>query len=75
MNSQGMLLVSHQPFQTKDKAVREGFDMIPTSVFTEHDRPQMLVGDTDMGAGLKENIEALKGLLAAYRSGAVRQRV
>jgi len=75
MNSQGMHLVSHQPFQTKDKAVREGFDMIPTSVFTEHDRPQMLVGDTDMGAGLKENIEALKSLLAAYRSGAVRQRV
>lgn len=73
-NSQGMHLVSHQPFETKEKAVREGFDMIPTSVFMEHNRPQMLVGDTDTGAELKKNIEALKCLLAAYRSGTIRQR-
>jgi fructose-1,6-bisphosphatase-3 len=75
LNSQGMHLVSHQPFETKEKAILEGFDSIPTSVFTEHDRPQMLVGDTDVGAGLKESILALKDLLAAYRSGTVRQKV
>lgn len=73
-NSQGMHLVSHQPFEAKEKAVQEGFDMIPTSVFMEQNRPQMLVGDTDTGIELKENIAALKSLLAAYRDGSVRQR-
>ncbi|GAB1476497.1 fructose-1,6-bisphosphatase [Bacillota bacterium] len=71
-NSQGMHLVSHQPFETKDKAVREGFDIIPTSVFIEENRPQMLVGDTDNGIEIKGRIDALKSLLAAYRSGTVR---
>ena len=73
-NSQGMHLVSHQPFDSKEKAVQEGFDMIPTSVFVEQNRPQMLVGDTDTGKELKENITALKSLLAAYREGTVLQR-
>lgn len=71
-NSQGMHLVSHEPFETKEKAVMEGFDIIPTSVFVEEDRPQMLVGDTDNGIAIKERIDALKSLLAAYRSGTVR---
>ena len=74
-NSQGMHLVSHQPFETKEKAVQEGFDMIPTSVFVEQNRPQMLVGDTHTGIEIKQSIEALKGLLAAYRDGILRQRV
>lgn len=71
-NSQGMHLVSHEPFETKGKAIREGFDIIPTSVFIEENRPQMLVGDTDNGIEIKGRIDALKSLLAAYRSGTVR---
>jgi fructose-1,6-bisphosphatase-3 len=73
-NSQGMHLVSHQPFESREKAVYEGFDIIPTSVFIERNRPQMLVGETDNGLEIKQRINALKGLLEAYRKGTVRQR-
>lgn len=73
-NSQGMNLVAHEPFETKEKAIRDNLDMLPTSVFIETGRPQMLVGDTDPGAGLKEDIAMLKKLLQAYRDGVLKER-
>ncbi|SCZ78633.1 fructose-1,6-bisphosphatase [Acidaminobacter hydrogenoformans] len=73
-NSQGMHLVSHEPFESKTRAVQEDLDMLPTSVFIEKHLTRMLVGDTDNGALLKKDIEALKALLQAYRDGRVRER-
>lgn len=72
-NSQGMNLVSHEPFHSKERAVGEDLDMVHTSVFIEKDLPRVLVGDTDVGAGLKREIEALKALLQAYRDGTVKE--
>jgi len=73
-NSQGMNLVAHEPFETKEKAIRDDLDMLPTNVFIETGRPQMLVGDTDPGIGLKEDIVMLKQLLQAYRDGVIKER-
>lgn len=74
-NSQGMHLVSHEPFESKERAVLEDLDMLPTSVFIEKNQARVLVGDTDIGAGLKADIAALKGLLRAYRDGSVTERI
>jgi fructose-1,6-bisphosphatase-3 len=73
-NSQGMNLVAHEPFESKEKAIRDNLDMVPTNVFIETGRPQMLVGDTDPGVGLKEDIVMLKKLLQAYRDGVLKER-
>ncbi|MFA4884777.1 MAG: fructose-1,6-bisphosphatase [Desulfotomaculaceae bacterium] len=72
--SQGMHLVSHEPFESKERAIREDLDILPTSVFIEKNEARVLVGDTDIGAGLKADIAALKSLLQAYRDGSVKEQ-
>jgi fructose-1,6-bisphosphatase-3 len=72
-NSQGMHLVSHEAFESKERAIREDIDILPTSVFIEKNLDRVLVGDTDNGAVLKKDIEALKALLQAYRDGMIRE--
>jgi len=73
-NSQGMHLVSHEPFVSKERAICEDLDILPTSVFIEKNRARMLVGDTDIGVGLKADIVTLKSLLEAYRDGSVKEQ-
>lgn len=72
-NSQGMNLVSHEPFESKDKAIKDDIDILPISVFFEKSGSRMLVGDTDIGAKLKNEIHALKSLLKAYREGVIKE--
>jgi fructose-1,6-bisphosphatase-3 len=72
-NSQGMHLVAHAPFESKERAIRDDVDVLPLSVFIEKNQPRMLVGDTDIGVGLKEDLAALKSLLQAYRDGTVKE--
>lgn len=74
-NSQGMSLVSHEPFESREKAIKEDIDVLPTTVFIEKDLPRVYVGDTDNGIEIKESIIALKALLKAYYSGAIEQRI
>jgi len=73
-NSQGMHLVSHKPFESKERAIREDLDILPTSVFIEKNQARMLVGATDIGVGLKADIVTLKSLLEAYRDGSVKEQ-
>ena len=73
-NSQGMHLVSHKPFESKERAIREDLDILPTSVFIEKDQARMLVGDTDIGLRLNADIVTLKSLLEAYRDGSVKEQ-
>jgi len=72
-NSRGMALVAHQPFKSKEMAIVDNHEVLPTPVFIEKDHPRMYVGDTDEGKEMKESIIALKELLKAYRSGAISQ--
>ncbi len=73
-NSQGMVLVSHEKFDSKERSIAEDRDVLPTTVFIEKDQPRMYVGDTDIGREMKENIKALKALLNAYREGQIVQK-
>ncbi len=70
-NSQGMVLVSHEPFESVEKVVNEDYDIMPKTVFIEHDRPRMYVGDTNNGKKIKKNINCLKQLLEAYKMGII----
>jgi len=70
-NSMGLLLVSHDPFESIEKAINEEKDILPTTVVSKQRKNRILVGDTDVGVELKENIRILNLLLEAYRRGMI----
>ena len=72
-NSQGLLLAAHQPFETKQKAVSEEFDIdTQTEIIRGYPR-RMLVGDTDQGRLIQQQIDDLHELLHAYREGLIKE--
>lgn len=72
-NSYGLMLTAHEPFVSLDNAVRNSTDMKTKRVASEVAEKRILVGDTDNGIRIKENIAELKELIAAYRSGVIKQ--
>lgn len=73
-NSHGMILASHEPFESKEKAVREEKDIHSKIVVLEKSGYRKMVADTDQGEGIKERIKDLEMLLAAYRNGTIKQK-
>ncbi len=71
-NSYGLKLVQHEPFESKQKAIEQGIDIISETKVVEHLNKRILVRDTDNGKNLQEQIEDLKELLVAYRKGVIR---
>ena len=71
-NSYGLKLVQHEPFESKQKAIEQGLDIISETKVVEHLTKRILVRDTDNGKKLQEQIEDLKQLLVAYRKGVIR---
>jgi len=72
-NSYGLLLVSHQPFQTTQHAIETATGMGSRSEILETDRERIRVRDTDLGREILERINWLKKLLNAYRSGLIHE--
>jgi fructose-1,6-bisphosphatase-3 len=73
-NSQGIVLVSHEAFNSKRDAIEKDLDMLPTTEFVQVDRPQMFVADTDIGKKLQSEIDVLKELLEAYQTKRLKQK-
>ena len=73
-HSRGFELVQHEPFSSIDEAVRLGQDIKSTRSLVELTNHRMLVNDTDIGTELQAQIEDLKELLDAYRSGDIKER-
>lgn len=73
-NSYGLLLVSHEPFESTQKAIVEEKDILSTTVVLEQDVERKRVGDTDIGIELKLQIKDLEMLLDAYRKGIVKEQ-
>ncbi len=72
-NSRYLLLAAHQPFESTEKAVSEELD-IDTEIEVIHTYPRrMLIGDTDRGRGIQEQIDELHALLHAYREGLIKE--
>ena len=73
-NSYGLLLVSHEPFESTQKAIEEEKDILSTTVVLEQDVERKRVGDTDIGEELRIQIKDLELLLDAYRKGILKEQ-
>ena len=74
-NSYGLILVAHEPFESTEAAIGRESDIHSDSVIVNRVLERKLVGDTDVGRDLREQIADLEVLLAAYRSGQIAERV
>lgn len=70
-NSYGIKLVSHAPFESKEKALLEGDDIISSLVVEDKILQRKRVKDTDIGKKLQGQINDLRKLLQAYRKGLI----
>lgn len=66
-NSHGMRIKAHQPFESVEKVLEENKDIESTSTMFETEADRIMVGDTDEGKEIKEEIQMLKKLLEVYR--------
>lgn len=73
-HSRGFELVQHEPFSSKEEAVNQGQDIKSTRSLVELTNHRMHVKDTDIGIELQSQIDDLKELLDAYRSGDLKER-
>lgn len=70
-NSYGLILAAHDPFESMEKAVKEGSDIHSHQMLVERVVKRRRVADTDAGRTIKENIKELEKLLQAYREGTI----
>lgn len=68
-NSHGMHLVSHQPFESTEKAIESEIDIFSSTVAAAVSAKRLLVSDTDIGMEIKDKISDLEKLLLAYNKG------
>lgn len=74
-HSRGLQLVQHDPFQSRQKAIEEGQDIKSTTFVIEFNSQRMMVKDTDKGLELTTQIQDLKKLLVAYRTGFIKEKL
>lgn len=73
-NSYGLRLVSHEPFESTEHAIKNESDIYSEEVLVEKANHRIMVADTDVGKQIQENIRELRALLKAYREGTIRER-
>jgi fructose-1,6-bisphosphatase-3 len=74
-NSHGLSLAEHEPFESLEKAIKEGNDVVSHKTLVQRANKRKLVADTDVGSRLKEEISDLEALLKAYRDGIIKERL
>ena len=74
-NSYGLLLVAHEPFESTEAAIVKENDIHSELTVVQRAHDRILVGDTDTGRELKEQIKDLERLLAAYRNGEITEKL
>jgi len=72
-NSHGLNLVSHEPFESTQKAIMEEKDIVSTVMVLESVRSRRRVADTDTGYELKSQVDDLLQLVNAYRQGYIKE--
>jgi fructose-1,6-bisphosphatase-3 len=73
-NSYGLLLISHDPFESTQKAIEEEKDIHSTTMVLEKEVERKRVKDTDEGIVMKAKIKDLEMLLDAYRLGLIKEQ-
>ena len=74
-NSHGLIIVAHDPFESTDAAIKKESDIHSDYVVVKRATDRKLVGDTDDGKKIKQQIRDLEMLLIAYRSGEIREKL
>lgn len=74
-NSRGLVLASHEPFSSIKEAVEEEKDIISSTIFLEQNAVRKMVGSTDIGKELKEQIADLEELVKAYNTGDIKEKI
>jgi len=72
-NSHGLVLVSHEPFESMEKAVAEEKDIHSSTVALQYSQERIRVANTDIGVELRSNILDLEKLLEAYHKGIIQE--
>ena len=72
-NSHGLILASHEPFESRNKAIKEEIDIHSTKIVLEKVSERKMVADTDIGKEVQEQIADLEMLLAAFRKGIIKE--
>ena len=72
-NAHGLKLISHEPFKSREDCVVHDTDILSKTEILESLPEPAKVADSDIGTELRRQIEGLKQLLAAYRSGAIKE--
>ena len=73
-NSYGLLLASHAPFESIERAIEENIDMLTHTEILERNQVRIRVKDTDEGRAIQQQIDHLQDLLMAYRRGLIKER-
>ncbi|MFR7992193.1 MAG: fructose-1,6-bisphosphatase [Lachnospiraceae bacterium] len=73
-NSHGLILASHEPFESMEAAIRNESDIHSESVVLESVARRQLVADTDAGQDIALRIYELEKLLGAYRTGLISEK-
>ena len=74
-NSYGLVLAAHEPFESVEKAVKDGTDIVSHTILVQHAVKRKTVADTDNGKVMKESIRDLEALLEAYRAGTIVENI
>lgn len=68
-DAQGLRLVSHEPFESREKAIEEERDILGSHTMLEPSEGMIRIADTDKGLRIAERIQDLQKLVEAYRKG------
>ena len=72
-NSFGLVLAEHEPFESVEKAIMDGNDVVSHKTLVQRVMKRKTVADTDHGKEMKQEIEDLEALLRAYREGIIEE--
>lgn len=74
-NSYGLLLASHLGFEATEETISAGRELHSNTEILERTGQRLYVRDTDRGRAIQGQIGELQELLAAYRSGVIKEGV
>ena len=67
------MLVSHEPFESLEKAITEEKDIHSSTVALQYSHDRIRIMDTDVGKELQDSINELMELLDAYYKGIIKE--
>ena len=71
-NADGIRLQAHEPFFSREEAIKGNLDIVSETVIFEHKADKMRVRQTDRGAEIREKIADLMLLMQEYESGNIK---